>query len=53
MPYLNPAEAAIRDARRVLAVANIANPATATTTDVANTVNELLNALRTAGILAS
>lgn len=35
------------------AVANIADPATATATDIANKVNALLTSLRNAGLIAS
>lgn len=39
------------EASRSADVANIATPATATATDVANKINELLNALRAANII--
>lgn len=53
MAYLDPEEGAARETQQVAAVADIADPATASAEDVANKINELLAALRTAGILAS
>ncbi|WP_432137648.1 hypothetical protein [Streptomyces sp. bgisy154] len=53
MAYLNPAAGAAREGEQAGAVADIVDPATATAEDCANKVNELLAALRTAGLLAS
>lgn len=53
MAYLDPQEGAARETRQVAAVADIPDPATASATDVANKINELLAALRAAGTLAS
>jgi hypothetical protein len=53
MAYLNPGAGAAREGTQAEAVADIADPATATTADIANKVNELLAALRAAGLLAS
>lgn len=54
MPYADEAKGSFREsAKAATAVANIADPATATAEDVANKVNALLAALRAAGLLKS
>jgi hypothetical protein len=53
MAYLNPVAGAAREGRQAEAVADIATPASATAEDCAEKLNELLAALRAAGVLAS
>lgn len=53
MPYLDPAAGAAREGKQAAAVANIPTPGSATAADCANKINELLTALRTAGLIAS
>lgn len=53
MAYLDPSEGAAREGSQAAAVADIADPATASAADVANKINELLAAMRAAGQLAT
>lgn len=60
MAYINKAarqdallEASLKESFKAVAVADIADPSTATAEDIATKVNELLAALRAAGTLAS
>lgn len=53
MAYLNPGAGAAREGKQAAAVANIATPASATAQQCAEKLNELLAALRAAGLLAS
>ncbi len=46
MAYENPAKGLARESNQAVSVANIPTPASATATECANKINELLNALR-------